>query len=128
MVVVVWTDLLHQLVVCTEEVNVDADDFKGLGAKPGHMTLGLLLETDPVREVAANGRPLAPVRLLVLHATIESLMVFRHLYRFLLSDLKINGLGRWDQADGYVAESGRIVTEIHTKGSVAVIDNFPGDE
>lgn len=33
-VVVVRADLLHQLVVCAEEVNVDADDFKGLGAKP----------------------------------------------------------------------------------------------
>lgn len=128
MVVVVWADLLYELVVCTEEVNVDADDLEGLGAKPRHMALGLFLETYPVREVTANGRPLAAVRLLIFHSTIEGLIVFRYIYGFLLSDLKIDSLGGWDQADGHVAQAGGIVAEIDTKGSVAMVNNFPSNE
>lgn len=102
MVVVVWADLLYQLIVCTEEVNVDADHLEGLGAQPGHMTLGLLLEANPVGEVAANGRPLAAVRLLIFHSTVEGLIVFGHLNGLLLSDLKIDSLGRGDQTNRHV--------------------------
>lgn len=43
MVVVIWTHLLHQLVVGAVEGDEDADDFKGLGAQPGHVALRLLL-------------------------------------------------------------------------------------
>lgn len=43
MVVVVWTHLLHQLVVGAVEGDEDADDLEGLGAQPGHVALGLLL-------------------------------------------------------------------------------------
>ena len=42
-VVVIWTHLLHQLVVGAVEGDEDADDFEGLGAQPGHVALGLLL-------------------------------------------------------------------------------------
>lgn len=128
MVVVVWADLLYELVVCTEEVNVDADDLEGLGAKPGNMALGLLLEAYPVREVAANRRPLAAVRLLVFHPTIEGLIVFRYLYGFLLSDLKIDSLGGRDQTDGHITQAGGIVAEIYAEGSVAVVNNLPSNE
>jgi len=44
MVVVVRANLLHQAVVRTVEGNIDTDDFKRLGANPGHVTLDLFLK------------------------------------------------------------------------------------
>ncbi len=94
------------------------------------MALGLFLETYPVREVAANRRPLAAVRLLIFHSTIEGLTVFGYLgvYGLLLSDLKIDSLGGRDQADGHVAQAGGVVAEIDAEGSVAMVNDFPSNE
>lgn len=97
-VIVVWADFLEQFVVSTEEVNVDADDFKGLGAEPGDVALRLLLEAHPGGVMVAEGCPLAPVGLLVLHSAVEGLGVFRHVQSFLLADLKVDNLGGWHEA------------------------------
>lgn len=98
MVIVVRADFLQQFVVSTEEVNIDADDFKGLGAEPGDVALRLFLVTHPACVMAAKGCPLAPVGLLVLHSAVEGLGVFRDVQSILLAELKVNNLGGWHQA------------------------------
>lgn len=73
MVVIVWTDLLHQSVVCAVERNVDTNDLKGFGADPGHMALCLLLETGLGGVVVAERGAFAAVHLLIVYAAVEDL-------------------------------------------------------
>lgn len=129
MVIVVWADLLQQFVVSTEEVNVDADDFKGLGAEPGDVALRLLPKALPGRRVVvAKGCPLAPVGLLVLHSAVKGLCVFGDIQSFLLADLKVDNLGGWHQAHRHIAKACGVVAEVDTKCAVAMVNNLARDE
>lgn len=128
MVVVVWADFLQQFVVGAEEVNVDADDFKGLGAEPGDVALRLFLVTHPACVMAAKGCPLAPVGLLVLHSAVERLGVFGDFQSFLLADLKVDNLGGRHQAHRHVAQTCGVVTEVDTECAIAVVNNLAFDE
>lgn len=98
MVVVVWTNLLHQAVVRAIEGNVDTDDLKRLGANPGHMALNLLLEAGFGRIVVAKRGALAPVHLLIVHAAVEDLGVL-WVDHALALQVKLHCLDRWHQAD-----------------------------
>lgn len=128
MVIVVRADFLQQFVVSTEEVDVDADDFKGLGAEPGDVALRLFLEAHPARVMVAKGRPLAPIGLLVLHSAVERLAVFGNVQSFLLADLKVDNLGGWDQAHGHVAKACGVVAEVDAERAVAMVNNLACDE
>lgn len=127
-VIVVRTDFLQQFVVSTEEVNVDADDFKGLGAEPGDVALRLFLEAHPAGVVGAKRRPLAPVGLLVLHPAVERLGVFMDVQSFLLGDLEVHNLGGGHQAHRDVAEACGVVTEVDAERAIAVVDDLARDE
>lgn len=92
-VVVVGADLLHQFVVYTVEGYIDAYDFEGLGAEPGHVALRVLLVAHLGRVKVAQSSLLVAVRLLVLNAAVERFGVFG-LQRRLLGDLKLHHFGR----------------------------------
>lgn len=77
MIVIIWADFLHQPVVCAVERNVDANDLKGFGADPGHVTLCLLLKAGLGGVVVAQRGAFAAVNLLVIYAAVEDLGVFR---------------------------------------------------
>lgn len=128
MVIVVRADFLQQFVVSAEEVNVDADDFKGLGAEPGDVALRHFLEAHPACVVVAKGCPLVPVGLLVLHSAVEGLGVFGDVQGFLLADLKVDNLGRRHQAHRHVAETCGVVTEVDAERAIAVVNNLARDE
>lgn len=128
MVIVVRADFLQQFVVSTEEVNVDADDFKGLGAEPGNVALRLFLETHSACVMAAKGCPLAAVGLLVLHSAVKRLGVFGDVQGFLLADLKVDNLGGWHQAHRHIAKACGVVTEVDAECAIAMVDNLARDE
>lgn len=139
MVVVIWTHLLHQLVVGAVEGDEDADDLKGLGAQPGHVALGLLLRAALRRVVGAQRVPGALLHLLVLHPAVEQLVVLGLQSRLLLlvvvlvllvllADLELHGLGGWNEPHGHVALTGGVVAEVDAEGPVAVIHNLTRDE
>ncbi len=71
MVVVVRTYLLHQFIVYTVKGYIDAYDFEGLRAQPGHVALCLLLIAHLGWVKVAQRSLLVAVRLLVLNATVE---------------------------------------------------------
>lgn len=74
--IVVWTDLLHKLVVDAEKGDEDADDFEGLGTEPGGIGLGVLGEAGLRWVVQTWFGLLRAVGLLILYTTVEGLDVF----------------------------------------------------
>lgn len=140
-VVVVGTDLLHQLVVGAVEGDEDADDFEGLGAQPGHVALRLLLGAALRGVVRTQRVPGALLHLFVLHPAVEQLGFLGLQSRLLLLllmvvvevlvllvDLELHGLGRGNEPHGNVALTGRVVPEVDAEGAVAVVHDFAGDE
>lgn len=74
--IVVWTDLLHKLVVDAEKGDEDADNFEGLGTKPGSIGLGVFSETGLRRIIQTRFGLLGTVGLLILDTTVKGLDVF----------------------------------------------------
>lgn len=102
MVVVVWADLLYQAVVCTVKGNVDTDDFKRLGANPGHVALNLLLKAGLGWVVVAHRGALASIHLFIVHPAVKDLGVLG-IDHALALQVKLHCFDWWHQADGYVA-------------------------
>lgn len=127
MVVVIRTHFLHQLVVGAVEGDVDADDFEGLGAQPGHMALGLLLRAALRGVVGTQRLPGALLHLLILHPAVEQLGVFGLEDRRLLQ-LELHGLGGRHQTHRHVALARRVVAEVDAERAVAVVYDLPGDQ
>lgn len=140
MVVVVWTNLLHQLVVGAVEGDEDADDFERLGAQPGHVALRLLLRAALRRVVGTQRVPGALLHLLVLHPAVEELGVLRLESRLLLlvvmvvellvrlMDLKLHGFCRRHKTHGHVALPGGVVAEVDAECPIAVIHDFSSNK
>lgn len=140
--VVVRTDLLHQLVIDAEEGDEDADDFEGFGAEPGRVRLGVLGEAGLRRVVQAGFGLLGAVRLLVLHATVEGFDVFgvdggllrrveldlRVKRVLLLENLELHHLGRRNDADRHVPETGGVVAEVDGERPVDVVHDLAGHQ
>lgn len=141
MEVVVRTHLLNQLVIDAKEGDENADDFERLGAEPGGVGLGVLREAGLGRIVQAGLGFLGPVGFLVLHTAVKGLCVFGvdgglvglldqdvllgvHLL-LLLEDLKLHHFGWRHDADGHVAQAGRVVSEVNRECSVDVVDDLP---
>ena len=127
MVVVVRAYLLHQFIVYTVKGYIDAYDFEGFGAQPGHVALRLLLIAHLGRVEAAQRSLLVAVRLLVLDATVERFGVFG-LQCGLLGDLELHHLGRRHQADRHVPQARGVVAEVNTKSAVPVVHDLPRDQ
>lgn len=127
MVVIVRAYLLHQFIVDTVKGDIDAYDFEGFRAQPGHMALRLLLVAHLGRVEAAQGSLLVAVRLLVLDATVERFGVFG-LQRGLLGDLKLHHPGGRHQADRHVPQACGVVAEVNAKSAVAVVHDLPRDQ
>lgn len=127
MVVVVRTYLLHQFIVYTVKGYIDAYDFKGFRAQPGHVALRLLLIAHLGWVEVAQRSLLVAVRLLVLDATVERFGFFG-LQRGLLGDLKLHHLGGRHQAHRHVPQARGVVAEVNAKGAVPVVHNLPRDE
>lgn len=136
-VVVIWTHLLHQLVVGAVEGDEDANDFEGLGAQPGDVALGLLLRAALRGVVGTQRRPGALLHLFILHPAVEKLGVLGLQGRLLLVvmellvllvDLELHSFGRRNESYGHVALTGRIVAEVDAERPVAVINDFTSDE
>lgn len=126
-VVVVRTNLLHQFIVYTVEAYIDADDFEGFRAQPGHVALHLLLVAHLGRVVATQGRLLVAVRFLILYATVERFGVFG-LQRGLLGDLKLHHLGGRHQADRHVPQTRGVVAKVNAERAVPVVHDLPRDQ
>lgn len=137
-VVVVRTNLLHQLVVSAVEGDEDADDFEGLGAQPGHMALGLLLGAALRGVVGTQWVPGALLHLFILHSAVEQLGFLGLQSRLLLLvmvvevlvllDLKLHGLCGRNEPHGNIALTRWVVPEVDTESAIPMIHNFTGDE
>lgn len=127
MVIVVGAYLLHQFIVNTVKGYIDAYDFEGFGAQPGHVALRLFLIAHLGGVEAAQGSLLVAIRLLVLDATVEGFGVFG-LQRGLLGDLKLHHLGGRHQADRHVPQPRGVVAEVDAKRAVPVVHDLPRDQ
>lgn len=127
MVVVVRTHLLHQPVVRAVEGDVDADDFEGLGADPGDVTLRVLVVAGLGRVVGAERGLLGTIHFLVLHTAVEDFGFFG-LDEDLLLQVKLHRLVGGDEADGDVPLPGRVVSEEDVDGAIAMIYHLSGDQ
>lgn len=142
--VVVRTHFLNQLVINAKERDEDADHLEGFGTEPGSLGLGVLCEAGLRWIVQAGFGLLGPVGLLVFHATVKGLCLFRvdgGLVRILdqdillgvqllllLKDLKLHHFGWWHNTDRHVPEAGRVVAEENCERPVDVVHDLPSDQ
>lgn len=127
MVVIVRTDLLHKFIINTVKGNVNANDFEGLGTQPRHMALSLLLVADLRWVKIAQGSLLRPICFFILNATIER-FGFLGLQGRLWGNFKFYHFGGGYQTYWNIAQACGIMSEINTKGSISMVDNFPCDQ
>lgn len=137
-VVVVWTDLLHQLVVSAVEGDEYTDDFEGFRAQPGYVALGLLLWAALRWIVGTQWVPGALLYLFILNPAVEQLSVFglqgcllllvMVVVLLMLVDLELHCFGWRDESHWHVTLAGWVVPEVDTKRAIAVVNNFTSDE
>lgn len=127
MVIIVRAHFLHQSVIRAVKGNVDADDFKGLGTDPGYVALGLLLVASFGRVIITQRSLLRSVDLLVFDAAVKYFRIFG-INRGLLRQVKLDRLRGRHEAHGYVSLASRIVAEVDTERTVAMVHDFPCDQ
>lgn len=123
----IWTDLLNQPVVGAVEGHVDADDLEGPGAQPGDLALRLLLSAGLGRVVVAQHHLLVALCLLVVHPAVERLGFF-WVDHALALQVELHLFDRRHQADGHVAHTCGVVTEVDPQRAVAMIHYLSYDQ
>lgn len=118
---------MNEPVVCAVEGDIDTDGPEGFGAHPGDQALSLLLSTGLGRVIVAQHHLSASLSSLIVHPAVEGLGVFGVEHTLPLQ-IKVHFF-RWrDKTDRHVAHACGVVTEVDSKGSVAMIHYLAHDQ